>query len=181
MTDFKRRDFLQAAAAASALSAVGAPAEAAVQTASKLNDIEHFIIIMKENRSFDHYFGSLRGVRGFDDASASRADGSSAFRQADALTPGGHILPFRLDTKKTNAQRLYDLDHSWEGQHDAWNNGRMDNWLPTHRRIDGESGPLTMGFHTRQDIPFYYALADAFTICDGYHCSVFGPTNPNRY
>ena len=57
----------------------------------------------------------------------------------------------------------------------------MDNWMPTHRRIDGESGPLTMGYHTREDIPFYYALADAFTICDGYHCSVFGPTNPNRY
>ncbi|HXS07590.1 MAG TPA: alkaline phosphatase family protein [Rhizomicrobium sp.] len=178
MTDIKRRDFLQAAAAASALSAVGTPAEAIAKraTPAKLSDIDHFIVLMKENRSFDHYYGSLNGVRGFDDAAAG-----SVFRQADALNPQGHILPFRLDTKKTNAQRLYDLDHSWEGQHAAWNNGRMDNWVPTHRRIDGESGPLTMGYHTREDIPFYYALADAFTICDGYHCSMFGPTNPNRY
>jgi phospholipase C len=183
MTDFKRRDFLQVAAAASALSAVGAPGEAFARAAApgKLTDIDHFIILMKENRSFDHYYGSLRGVRGFADPAATRGDGSSIFRQADALTPGGHILPFRLDTRTTNAQRLYDLDHSWEGQHACWNGGAMDNWVPTHRRIDGESGPLTMGYHTRADIPFYYALADAFTICDGYHCSVLGPTNPNRY
>src|SRR5215467_989896 len=123
MTDIKRRDFLQAAAAASALGAIGGPAaEAAVEgkAPGKLQDIDHFIILMKENRSFDHYFGSLRGVRGFDDASAG-----SVFRQADALNARGHILPFRLDTKKTNAQRLYDLDHSWEGQHAAWNNGAM--------------------------------------------------------
>src|SRR5690348_16307914 len=120
MTDIKRRDFLQAAAAASALSAVGTPADAIAKraTPAKLSDIDHFIILMKENRSFDHYYGSLNGVRGFDDAAAG-----SVFHQADALNPQGHILPFRLDTKKTNAQRLYDLDHSWEGQHAAWNGG----------------------------------------------------------
>ena len=75
----------------------------------------------------------------------------------------------------------YDLDHGWGPQHAAWNGGAMDNWIPAHRQADGAAGPLTMGYLTRADLPFYYALADAFTICDGYHCSVFGPTYPNRY
>jgi phospholipase C len=63
------------------------------------------------------------------------------------------------------------LDHSWKGQHSLWRN--HDAWVPV-------KGPLTMGYFAREDIPFYYALADAFTICDAYHCSIFGPTNPNR-
>jgi len=53
--------------------------------------------------------------------------------------------------------------------------------VTSHRESNGTSGPLTMGYYTRADLPFYYALADAFTICDGYHCSVMGPTDPNRY
>lgn len=181
MTDIGRRQLLQRGAAASALSAIGPVATAKVAPAGKLSDIDHFIILMKENRSFDHYFGTLSGVRGFDDLAAKRADGSSIFHQADPLTPGGYILPFRLDTLKTSAQRLHDLDHGWGPQHAAWNGGIMDNWIAAHRQADGASGPLTMGYHTRADIPYYYALADAFTICDGYHCSVFGPTYPNRY
>jgi phospholipase C len=136
---------------------------------------------MKENRSFDHYFGTLSGVRGFDDPAATRPDGSSVFRQADAKNRDGYELPFHLDTLKTNAQRLHDLSHAWGPQHGAWNGGRMDNWLPAHRAADGEAGPLTMGYLTRADLPFYYVLADAFTLCDGYHCSVFGPTDPNRF
>ena len=181
MIDIGRRRFLQAGAAASAITAIAPGVDAATLAPGKLGDIDHFIIMMKENRSFDHYFGSLSGVRGFDDPAAHKADGSSVFRQADALTQGGYILPFRLDTLKTNAQRLHDLDHGWGPQHAAWNDGAMDNWIPAHRRADGEAGPLTMGYHTRADLPYYYALADAFTICDGYHCSVFGPTYPNRY
>ena len=179
MAEIGRRHFLQGAAAA--VSAIAAPGEAVAQDTkpAKLTDIDHFIILMKENRSFDHYFGTLRGVRGFDDPRAKRADGSSIFRQADTLTPGGYFLPFHLDTLKTNAQRLHDLSHEWGPQHSAWNGGAMDNWLPAHRAADGAAGPLTMGYLTREDLPFYYALADAFTICDGYHCSVFGPTYPN--
>ena len=181
MTDIGRRKFLQAGAAASAMTAIGSAANAAPPASGKLGDIDHFIIMMKENRSFDHYFGTLSGVRGFDDPAAYKADGSSVFRQADPLTPGGHVLPFRLDTLTTSAQRLHDLDHGWGPQHAAWNGGAMDNWIGAHRQADGASGPLTMGYHSRADIPYYYALADAFTICDGYHCSVFGPTYPNRY
>jgi phospholipase C len=185
MTKIRRRSFLQGAAAASALTAAGSTLDAARaqdMAPSKLSDIDHIIILMKENRSFDHYFGTLSGVRGYDDPTANKADGSSTFRQKDSLNPDGHVLPFRLDTLKTNAQRLHDLSHAWGPQHQAWNDGAMDNWIAAHRQADGDdAGPLTMGYHTRADIPYYYALADAFTICDGYHCSVFGPTLPNRY
>ncbi|WP_158915627.1 alkaline phosphatase family protein [Caulobacter sp. S45] len=181
MTGVARRRFIQAAAAAS----MAGPAQTALggdrTTASKLSDIDHIIILMKENRSFDHYFGSLRGVRGFDDPRAHREDGSNIFRQADALHPDGHISAFRLNTLSTSAQRLDDLSHSWGAQHVAWNAGRMDQWVASHRAADGDNGLLTMGYLTREDLPYYYALADAFTLCDGYHCSVFGPTNPNRY
>ena len=177
MSGIGRRRFLQGAAVLAAGGLVPMPAGAADgPPPAKLNDIDHIIILMKENRSFDHYFGSLSGVRGFDDPA-----GQAIFRQRDPQNPQGYELPFRLDTHRTNAQRLYDLNHEWGPQHAAWNGGKMDNWLPAHRAADGKAGPLTMGYLTREDLPFYYALADAFTICDGYFCSIFGPTHPNRY
>lgn len=182
MADLIRRELLQGLAAsaitASGLTRASASAQA---NAGSLRDIDHIIILMKENRSFDHYFGTLSGVRGFDDPSARLSDGKSLFRQADANSRDGYVLPFRLDTFRTNAQRLHDLNHNWGPQHEAWNHGAMDGWIAAHRAADGESGPLTMGYLTRADLPYYYALADAFTICDAYHCSVLGPTNPNRY
>ena len=176
-----RRRFIQAAAAASVAGAAQTGLARDLAPPAKLSDIDHVIILMKENRSFDHYFGSLRGVRGFDDPRATRPDGGSILRQPDLLHPDGHILPFRLNTLSTSAQRLDDLSHSWGAQHASWNAGRMDLWVTAHRASDNDSGPLTMGYLTREDLPFYYGLADAFTLCDGYHCSVFGPTNPNRY
>jgi phospholipase C len=183
MTNFDRRRFL-AGAAALAATAELAPtaAEAALRRRpAKLTDIDHIIVLMKENRSFDHYFGTLRGVRGFNDPTARRADESTVFAQPDPGSPDGVVLPFRLDTRHTNAQRLHVLSHEWGALHASWHNGAMDNWIPAHRVTNGAFAPLTMGYMTRQDLPFYYALADAFTICDGYHCSVMGPTHPNRY
>lgn len=183
MAGYTRRELIQStAAAAIALSAAPASAAVGTQRRGSLTDIDHFIILMKENRSFDHYFGTLGGVRGYADPTAVRVDGTSVFRQGDHLHPDGYVLPFRLNTFTTSAQRLHDLSHSWEAQHIAWNQGAMNEWVPVHRGSDGpEAGALTMGYHTRQDIPFYYALADAFTVCDGYHCSIMGPTHPNRF
>ena len=127
MPDVIRRRLLQTAAAASAASALPFGSAALGKGArSSLNDIDHFIILMKENRSFDHYFGTLAGVRGYDDPRATGADGSSTFRQRDHLNPDGHVLPFRLNTRTTSAQRLHDLSHSWEAQHIAWNQGAID-------------------------------------------------------
>jgi phospholipase C len=139
-----------------------------------LRDIEHIVILMQENRSFDHYFGTMPGVRGFADPAAIRLpDGSPVFRQPHPGHAQGHLTPFRYDTKTTSAQATPGTDHSWTTQHQAWNDGKMDQWVQA-------KGPFTMGYFTQADIPFQWALAQAFTICDNYHCSVFGPTNPNR-
>ncbi|MFH8340429.1 alkaline phosphatase family protein [Streptomyces sp. AM6-12] len=148
---------------------------------SSLHDIEHVVLLMQENRSFDHYFGTLSGVRGFADPRARRlGTGRSVFYQPDAENPKGYLLPFHLDTRKSSAQVIPSTSHAWSVQHQAWNHGKMDRWLPAHREADGANGPYVMGYYTREDIPFQFALAETFTVCDNYFCSVLGPTWPNR-
>jgi phospholipase C len=144
---------------------------------SQLTDIEHVVILIQENRSFDHYFGSYRGVRGFSDQSA-------AFQQPDpantSISPAGKLLPFHLNTANTDAACTHDITHDWVPQHQSWNNGAMDGFVTSRLPINSNDAVLAMGYYTRADIPYYYALADAFTICDNYFCSVMGPTDPNR-
>lgn len=148
---------------------------------SSLRDIKHVVVLMQENRSFDHYFGTLPGVRGFSDPNALQlSTGKSVFYQPDVVNPDGYTLPFHLNTRSTSAQKIPSTSHAWAVQHEAWNGGRMDQWLPAHRAADGLHGPYCMGYYTREDIPFQFALAEAFTICDAYHCSILGPTWPNR-
>jgi phospholipase C len=131
---------------------------------------------MHENRSFDHYFGTLGGVNGFDTP-------SSTFAQA---WPGGAastLLPFHLDTSDSDAECTYDLTHAWQAQHASWNGGAMDSFVSTHVSSENEGpdyGTLTMGYYDSNDLPFYYDLVKNFTICDNYFCSVLGPTHPNR-
>jgi phospholipase C len=150
-----------------------------------LKDIEHVVILIQENRSFDNYFGSYRGVRGFADPSAPTLnDGSGLKIFAQPGYPGGyqggHLYPFHLDSYH-NGECTNDIDHSWGPQHTYWDGGKLDGFVTGHLAADGAAnGPLTMGYYTRKDLQFYYALADAFTICDGYFCSVIGPTDPNR-
>jgi phospholipase C len=157
-------------------SGIGAPPSPA-----RLSDIDHIIVLMKENRAFDHYFGTLAGVRGFDDPTALPLPGGrDVFHQPDEQHPDRYVLPFRLDTKRTGAQRLHDLSHSFRALHGCWNRGAMDGFIRAHRATNGDLAPLTMGYLSRADLPFYHALADAFTICDGYYASMLGPTHPNR-
>jgi phospholipase C len=146
-----------------------------------LRDIKHVVLLMQENRSFDHYFGTLAGVRGFgDDRALILPSGKSVFYQPDEANPRGYLLPFHLDTRVTSAQKIPSTSHAWAVQHASWNGGKMDNWLPAHRQAEGAKAPYVMGYHTRADIPFHFAIAETFTICDAYHCSVMGPTWPNR-
>jgi phospholipase C len=184
-----RRRLLKTAAAGAALAAASALMPPNLRRAlaaqppreGSIRDIKHVVLLMQENRSFDHYFGTMAGVRGFADANAHRLpDGKSVFCQPDAAGAKGYLMPFHLDTKKTNAQKLPSTSHAWAVQHAAWNGGKMDKWLEAHRKADGVNGPFVMGYHTRTDIPFQFALAEAFTICDAYHCSMMGPTWPNR-
>jgi phospholipase C len=133
-------------------------------------DVKHVVILMQENRSFDHYFGTLRGVRGFGDKQIlTYPNGTSIFQQPDkARSDLGYLLPYHL-TDQTDG----DLDHSWAGDHEARNGGLWNNWVPAKTE-------QTMGYFTRDEIPFQYAVADAFTICDGYHQAIMAPTSPNR-
>jgi phospholipase C len=186
-----RRRLLGSAAAAGGIAAASLALPPNVRKAlaapapknGRLKDIEHVVLLMQENRSFDHYFGTLSGVRGYSDPHAMRIlGGRSVFFQPDPSNPDGYLLPYHLDSKTTAAQAIPSMSHEWVVQHQAWNNGAMNNWVPAHMASDGATnGQYTMGYFTRDDIPFQYALADAFTILDSYHCSVLGPTGPNRH
>ena len=137
-----------------------------------IEDVEHIVFLMQENRSFDHYFGTMQGVRGFADPRAvNLPSGKSVWHQPNG---SGFLLPFRPDVENLGRTFLPDPPHGWADTHAAWNAGNYDRWVPN-------KGVTTMTYHTRQDLPYQFALADAFTICDNYHCSLMGPTDPNRY
>jgi phospholipase C len=137
-----------------------------------IHDVEHIVFLTQENRSFDHYFGTLRGVRGFGDPRAVvLPSGDPVWFQPNG---GGRETPFHPDAGGLGLKFIEDLPHDWATTHAAWNRGRYDQWVPS-------KGPTTMAYLTREDIPFHYALADAFTVCDAYFCSLLGPTDPNRY
>ena len=179
MTTTDRRDFLRVlsgitAAAALPQSISRAMALPANHRTGTIRDVEHIVILTQENRSFDHYFGSLRGVRGFGDPRAVvLPSGNSVWHQPNG---NGEVLPFHPQPAGANLglQFLTDLSHGWTDGHGAWNGGKYDQWVRY-------KSTTTMAYMTRDDIPFHYALADAFTICDAYHCSTMAPTDPNRY
>jgi phospholipase C len=184
----RRAFFRQAAAFAGGSKMIGTLL-ASVDRASAIDppdggtflDAEHVVILMQENRSFDHVFGTLRGVRGFNDPRAvTLPDGKPVWMQTNAA--GETYTPFRLDFKNTNATWLGSLPHSWRDQTEARNHGNHDGWLEAKRshREDCAGMPFTMGYYDRRDLPFQYALADAFTICDQHFCSTLTGTTPNR-
>jgi phospholipase C len=169
---------LGAAAMARSSALVKAAAAAGCDRSARLSDIRHVVILIQENQSFDHYFGTYRGVRGFDDRPAGRL---GVFAQDWPGSRAGKLLPFHLDTVRHNGACANDIDHGWVTQHRSWHGGKLDRFVATHVAVDGPAyGTRTMGYHTRDDLPFLYALADEFTICDRYHHSVLGPTYPNR-
>ena len=148
---------------------------------STFMDAEHVILLMQENRSFDHLLGSLQGVRGYNDPRAiTIPNGNKVWLQTDEK--GQTYAPFRLDIKKTRSTWTGNLPHSWTNQTDARNNGGFDRWLEAKKSGYEKYAhlPLTLGHYTREDIPFYYALADAFTVCDQHFCSSLTGTTPNR-
>ena len=173
MPSSTRRRLLGTAAAAGAATLLPTSVQNAIAASAanprpgKLSDIKHIVLLMQENRSFDHYFGTLSGVAGFDDRAATTlSTGRSVFYQPDTANPDGYTLPFHLDTNTTSAQAIPSTSHAWSVQHQALNGGA--------------NGPYVMGYYERADIPFQFALADAFTVCDNSFCSVMGPTWPNR-
>ncbi len=184
-----RREFIKKAGFLSGAAGLFSTLPPSIQRALAINpdagtswlDAEHVVILMQENRSFDHSFGSLRGVRGFNDPRAITLPNQRPV-WLQSYAAGETYLPFRLDIKNTKATWMQSLPHSWANQVDARNDGKYDQWLNVKKsgNKDYAGMPLTLGFYNREDIPFYYALADAFTVCDQHFCSCLTGTSPNR-
>ncbi len=184
-----RRDFLKKAALLAGNAGFTGVLPASIQKAlaidptfgSTWRDAEHVVLLMQENRSFDHSFGTLRGVRGFNDPRAINLPNQNrVWLQTNEA--GETYAPFRIDLKGTKATWLGGLPHSWTDQVDAANGGKHDKWLEAKKTGNEEilRSPWTMGYYTRADLPFYYSLADSFTICDQHFCSSLTGTTPNR-
>ncbi|HVF95602.1 MAG TPA: phospholipase C, phosphocholine-specific [Sphingomonas sp.] len=176
MTDTSRRTFLRTVAAGAAVaglpsSIARALAIPATRRTGTIKDVEHVVILMQENRSFDHYFGTMRGVRGFGDRHPVPMRGNrTVWQQSDGKR---ELPPFHLDTKTTDALKVPGTPHGFADSQAAWSQGRFGEW-PRYKN------PYSMGYYRRDDIPFQFALAESFTICDAYHCSVTSGTDPNR-
>jgi len=143
----------------------------AAQESGTIEDVKHVVILMQENRSFDHYFGTMRGVRGFGDRHPVPLEsGKPVWFQSDGEK---EIPPYHLDSKTTSALRVPGTPHGFADSQAAWNQGKFGEWPHFKTRY-------AMGYYRRDDIPFQFALAEAFTICDAYHCSITTGTDPNR-
>jgi len=184
-----RREFIKKAALLTGAASLSGILPASIQKALAINpahgstylDAEHIVILMQENRSFDHAFGNLRGVRGYNDPRAITLPNKNLV-WLQSNNEGQTYAPFHLDIKNTRSTWMSSLPHTWANQVSARNDGKFDKWLESKRSSNPayKDMPLTLGYHNRQDLPFYYALADAFTICDQYFCSSLTGTGPNR-
>ena len=180
MTELDRRKFIKIAAGAAgagvSLNMLPALIRKALavdahNTSKSINDVQHVVILMQENRSFDHYFGTMRGVRGFGDRFPIPLEsGKNAFYQSDGKK---EVPPYRADKKTMNAALVNGTPHDFPDTQAAWNQGKYGFW-PLFKT------PYSMAYYTREEIPFQYALAESFTISDAYHCSIATGTDPNR-
>ena len=170
-----RRRFLATIAAGAAGSAAlaacggsdntGDGSAPATQTLPNPEDsgIDHIVVVMMENRSFDHYFSWVPGANGKQALSFTDTDGKSHKN-------------YDLSPNYQNCT-LADPDHSYDGARTQWNKGKMDGFLKTQPA--GDLFPI--GYYTDKDLPFYKGVVENWTLCDAYHCGILGPTQPNRY
>lgn len=180
MSEIDRRKFLKMSAGAAGAGAAlnllpplirKALAVKAYSPTKTIQDVQHVVILMQENRSFDHYFGAMRGVRGFGDRFPIPLEsGKRAFVQSDGKR---EYSPYRADKKTVNAALVNGTPHDFPDTQAAWNQGKYGFW-PMFKT------PYSMAYYTREEIPFQYALAESFTICDAYYCSIATGTDPNR-
>ncbi len=199
MTEPNRRGFLRSVATATGATAAlttfpdviakALSIPAGVRTGT-IQDVEHIVILTQENRAFDHYFGALNGVRGFGDRFPIPVPDAAGIvkrtvwvqpnaqaQQLPGRPPTGGplaIAPFRLNTQQNfGVMRVSGTPHSWTDAQAAWDNGRLHRWTISKANH-------SLGYYTEGDIPFQYALANAFTLCDQYHCAAQAGTNTNR-
>ncbi|MBD1420180.1 phosphocholine-specific phospholipase C [Sphingobacterium chuzhouense] len=189
MSKETRRDFIKKSALLTGVAGLSTILPQSIQRAFAINpeigstylDAEHVVMLMLENRSFDHCFGTLKGVRGFNDPRAlTLANGNPVWLQSNKA--GHTYAPFRLNIYDTKSTWMGALPHGRHDQVDAYNEAKYDKWLDFKRSSNKKYAdmPLTLGYYNREDLPFNYAMADAFTICDQNFCSAMTSTHPNR-
>lgn len=188
MGNVTRRDFLRTGLLATGMASIPGSLTSIIASAQEVSansvkgsiqDVEHVVILMLENRSFDHYFGTMQGVRGFGDPFPIPLEsGKPVWFESDGER---EVPPFHLDMSRMNALKCDTTSHEFADTQAAWNQGRYGFW-PKFKidMINQKTTGHSMGFYTRKEIPFQFALAEAFTICDNYHCGVLSGTDPNR-
>ncbi|KAG6007366.1 hypothetical protein E4U21_006070 [Claviceps maximensis] len=147
--------------------------------AGSLRDVKHIVLFMQENRAFDHYFGTMAGVRGFGDPNVQiNPDGYSTFEQPIEPQNGVEILkPWHINYlggEWTSATQCMGAgDNGWEAMHSAFNGGLANNWSRAN-------GPYSLGYYRRQDIPTHFDIAEGWTVADMASQSILAATDPNR-
>ena len=161
-----RRDFLLNVAGAASAAALGGCSEGSTASALSLprpsaSSIDHIVVVMMENRSFDHLLGWLPGANG----------------QQAGLT----FLDSKGEAHPTSRLSTFvgcshpDPDHTYAGGRSEYNHGKMDGWLRTTT-----NDTFSIGYYVEEDLPFFSALARNFTTLDNYFSSILAPTAPNR-
>lgn len=122
------------------------------------NPVKHVLIACQENRTFDEYFGYYPRAGKFGvPANYSQPDGKGG-----KVTPQHNFLPISNNPS-----------HSWQSIHTEWDYGKMDGFYIAN-------GSTALGYYNGSDLSYYYGLADHFTLCGNYFCSLLGPSTPNR-
>ena len=171
-------------------------ASAALAADSGLKKLDHIVLFMQENRAFDHYFGTMAGVRGFKDPNVhiSKNTGKNVFHQPvngsiKKVSGGGHNTDYNppKDVKELpywyiaheggewhrRSQCMLPGSNAWQQNHAAWNDGEIDQWAQVNT-------PYSIGYYRRQDVPVHFALAEGFTLGDSYYEGAISSTDPNR-
>lgn len=172
-----RRHFLQGLTGLGALAAFPASIQKALaidayNKTGTIQDVKHVVMLMLENRSFDSYYGTRKGYRGFGDRfTIPLSNDRNVWQQLNASN--NQVLPYELDSEKGNAQRLKSTPHTWIDSHQAWDGGRMGSWPKIKK-------DHSMAYFPNKELTFQHALAEAFTLCDNNHCAMHTGTHSNR-
>src|SRR6266571_2611322 len=161
----------------------------AAPATTDLSAIQHIVVLMQENRSFDNYLGHLRQ---FDPSLNVDAEPPNASNPDPTNPAGPPIQAFHRSENLPSGWGKYcevsDLDHSWNGSHQEWDGGKMDGFTqqnqynnPNPLGPDDPKGSRAMGYYDQTDLPYYYNLYDTFAMGDRYFASVMSQTFPNRF
>ncbi|KAH8816010.1 non-hemolytic phospholipase C precursor [Xylogone sp. PMI_703] len=154
---------------------------ASLARAGSIKDIKHVVLFMQENRAFNHYFGTMAGVRGFSDPNAQiNPDGKSVFYQEviPEMSPlTDHLLPFYLNAEGgyyLNATQCMQAGSNlWAPNHAALNGGLNNHWPMNNSQ-------WSWGYFKKEDIPVHFGIAESWTVADMYQEGVMSCTDPNR-